>query len=65
MRAQVQGLERRLRDITADLFRLKLGLKPQAVEVVWHEDLILLRVHRFLTRSEEAMAGRQDDRAML
>ena len=66
MRAGVRGLERRLRDITADFFRSKLGLKPQAVEAVWHEDLILLRVHGFLTKAEEeVMAGRQDDRAML
>ncbi|MBI2561195.1 MAG: DUF2294 family protein, partial [candidate division NC10 bacterium] len=65
MMAEVKGLERRLRQIAADFFRSKLGLEPQAVEVVWHEDLVLVRVRGFLTKAEEAIAGRQDDRAML
>jgi len=65
MMADVKGLERRLREITADFFRSKLGLQPQAVEAVWREDLVLVRVRGFLTKAEEAIAGRQDDQAML
>jgi len=63
--AEMKGLERRLREITADFLRSKLGLPPQAVEVVWHEDLVLIRVRGFLTKADEAMTERQDDRARL
>lgn len=63
--AEVKGLERRLREITADFFRSKLGLPPQAVDVVWHEDLVLLRVRGFLTTAEEVRASHPGERVML
>jgi len=65
MMADVKGMEQRLRGITADFFRSKLGLQPQAVEAILREDLVLVRVRGFLTKAEEAMADRQDDWAML
>jgi len=62
---KVKGLERRLQEITADFFRSKLGLPPQAVDVLWHDDLVLLRVRGFLTRAEEARASHPFGRVML
>lgn len=65
MTAEVKSLKQRLREITADFFRSKLGLRPDGVEAVWHEDLVLLRVRGFLTRDDEARVGHPGDRAML
>jgi uncharacterized protein YbcI len=65
MMAEVKDLDQRLRGITADFFRSKLGVQPQAVEVTRREDLVLVRVRGFLTKDEEAMADRQEDRATL
>jgi len=65
MTAEVEGLERRLREIAADFFRFKLGLQPEAVEAVCQEDLVVLKVRGFLTKAEEARAHCQDDRAVL
>lgn len=55
--AECQGLERRLRDITADFIRSKLSVQPQAVRVVWRKDRILVRVRGVLPSAEEARAG--------
>jgi hypothetical protein len=55
--AECQGLERRLRDITADFFRSKLSVQPQAVQVVRRKECILVRVRGVLSRADEARAG--------
>jgi len=61
--ATCHGLERRLREITADFFRSKLSVQPQAVRVVCRKDLILVRVRGVLSRAEEARAGHPGNRA--
>ncbi len=62
---KIYSLEQRLADIAHDFFQSKLGIKPQGLEVLQQEDLIVLRIRGFLSRAEAAMVGRPKDREVL